>query len=51
MFDDDVPDGCEAEKAPACCDLHGYSHLCSRIDEHDGPHECVCGHRWTEPDQ
>lgn len=35
------------------CDLIGPyrgpapRHYCNFDDDHDGPHECACGHQWT----
>lgn len=40
---------CDAEVAPVFCPERRWSHLCDLDRRHDGPHECVCGHHWTNP--
>lgn len=44
---------CTAEiLAAECIELGNRSyptHVCC-LGDHDGPHECGCGHTWTEPD-
>lgn len=43
-----------AESAPGTCDLYSPSgrnaHNCMHDPDHTGPHECLCGRRWSEGD-
>jgi len=41
---------CDADQTPAGCVQNGYRHVCEHLDDHDGHHECACGHQWTEAD-
>jgi len=43
---------CRTETGGFCRDHWGArGHLCSLDSEHDGAHECACGHRWREADE
>jgi hypothetical protein len=43
---------CRTETSGFCRDRWGArGHLCSLDSEHDGGHECACGHRWREVDE
>lgn len=44
------------ESDAARCELDptgdGWAHhRCNHDDPHNGPHECVCGHTWTNPEE
>jgi hypothetical protein len=48
-----MPNECGATTLGYCdhYQTRNWDHTCQEDDEHDAPHECGCGHRWTEPDQ
>lgn len=42
--------GCTAEDGVRCPDRTGWwPHICDHEPNHPGPHECSCGHHWTNP--
>lgn len=43
---------CDVFSPPYYASETRWSHYCVHVDGdgHDGPHECGCGHQWTEPD-
>lgn len=43
---------CSAEEGVRCDHRIGWwAHACDYDDGHDGAHECICGHTWTEGEQ
>lgn len=45
---DIAPDYCPDHRL-GVCHPGRYGHDCALPDAHYGPHECFCGHQWTEP--
>lgn len=43
---------CPAEDGVRCDHRSGWwPHACNFDDDHDGSHECVCGHTWNNNEE